>query len=555
MLRHLPTVLVCAGIAVYSVAFSLRSIANYRGYRMLFDMAVFEQSFWNASQGRFFQTSLEIVGNHFATHFSPIFFVLLPAYNLRPSPTTLLVLQSVALAMAALPLYGIARRILGNGWLAAIVAVCYLLTPAIMDINTVNDWHEIAFVVPCLMTAYYFALENLPPTPSLRRRGLSELSDADVAQIPEAAREHEPKSYPLSFLGQRFVAFVGTKAQGRKTSKAGVWFSIPLYFLFVLLALMTKEDQGFTIAAFGLWVAFGLRRWRLGLATLVLALAYTLLAILVFVPIYRGNAPYVPVNAYPELGATLPDIIGTIVGNPAKVAGLLTLPDKLGYVQWLLLPLGGLALLAPDVLVVALPALFINLAASNPAFFTIYERYTAPLVPTLFVAAVFGIARLGKIAAWIGSKWLKGSRRDTAPTHLWGMWLGLAVLVVATFSAQATLKRIPTDFGRASDLHAVRAITIIEKIPQAASFAPADNRALVFGAHRRKLAILSYDTLLYDYVLFDDTRTPITPTKPDELADIRRILIGKYQVVYNEDGLLLLADKKAFKRDQATWQR
>ena len=48
--------------------------------------------------------------SHFAVHLSPIWYVLLPAYCLFPSPYTLQIAQAVVLALGLIPLYLICRK-------------------------------------------------------------------------------------------------------------------------------------------------------------------------------------------------------------------------------------------------------------------------------------------------------------------------------------------------------------------------------------------------------------------------------------------------------------
>ncbi|HVX30193.1 MAG TPA: DUF2079 domain-containing protein, partial [Nitrolancea sp.] len=128
-------------IVLYVIAYSSLSIAAYRTGHTLFDLALFEQSFWTAAHGSLFSVSLEVTRpdlvaqmSHFGRHFSPIFFVLLPFYLLHQQPSTLLVLQSLALGGAAIPLYLFARHRLDSSPLALIFALLYLANPAIHDV-------------------------------------------------------------------------------------------------------------------------------------------------------------------------------------------------------------------------------------------------------------------------------------------------------------------------------------------------------------------------------------------------------------------------------------
>jgi uncharacterized membrane protein len=87
-------------------------------------------------------------------HLSPIMYLFVPAFWLVPGPVVLLVAQSVALALGALPVFAIARRRLGDDRPAAAFAVLYLLNPSLHGIN-VRDFHAAALAVPLLLAALY----------------------------------------------------------------------------------------------------------------------------------------------------------------------------------------------------------------------------------------------------------------------------------------------------------------------------------------------------------------------------------------------------------------
>ena len=61
----------------------------------------------------------------------------------------------------------------------------------------------------------------------------------------------------------------------------------------------------------------------------------------------------------------------------------------------MLLPVGFTALLAPEVLLLALPSLAINLLADfSPMHQVTTLIYAAPMVPFVMLAAVMGVARV-----------------------------------------------------------------------------------------------------------------------------------------------------------------
>jgi len=91
---------------------------------------------------------------------------------------------------------------------------------------------------------------------------------------------------------------------------------------------------------------------------------------------------------------TLSAPVGSDNVDPWKIVTTAFTGRGLGYLARLLLPLGGLALLAPLMLLAALPELAVNLLSAATTQTSIRFHYTAGLIPPLVVASVLGAARL-----------------------------------------------------------------------------------------------------------------------------------------------------------------
>src|SRR3989344_5624952 len=115
-------------IAVFGVMTSLR---HYNFQTQAWDLAAFAQTFWNTSQGRIMQNNLEQVSNHLGLHMSPWLLVLAPGYVVFPTPYYLLVIQTLALALGAWPLYLLAQKVIGRKPWALLIVGSYLLYPSI----------------------------------------------------------------------------------------------------------------------------------------------------------------------------------------------------------------------------------------------------------------------------------------------------------------------------------------------------------------------------------------------------------------------------------------
>ncbi len=133
----------------------LTTLRHYHFFTQAWDMGIYVQTLWNTLEGNIMRNSIEEVPHHFGVYFAPLLFAFVPGYALFQSPYFLLVTQSIALALGALPIYAIARHYLQKRALALLMAAGYLLYPSLHWIN-LFDFHEIAFAVPLTLSAFYF---------------------------------------------------------------------------------------------------------------------------------------------------------------------------------------------------------------------------------------------------------------------------------------------------------------------------------------------------------------------------------------------------------------
>ncbi len=144
-------------VAGYAVFYGMWSVRKYHAYHApAFDMAIFDQGVWLLS--RFKEPFVTILGlNLFGDHVVFIMGLFVPLYWLWPTPETLLVVQSMALALGGIPIYLIAARVLKDRWLGLIPTLGYLLYPALGWLNLEN-FHPDALAVPLALFALYFAI-------------------------------------------------------------------------------------------------------------------------------------------------------------------------------------------------------------------------------------------------------------------------------------------------------------------------------------------------------------------------------------------------------------
>jgi uncharacterized membrane protein len=168
------------------------------------------------------------------------------------------------------------------------------------------------------------------------------------------------------------------------------------FALCAIAAAASKEEIGLVVAGFGIWYALAHRRVGAGITIAVLGCAWSAIAIAVIIPHFHTAGESDFYGRYSEVGGSVAGIVKTTFTDPSRIAHAAFSGRDLRYVLELILPLAALSLLAPLVLIAALPELALNLLSATPTQTSIHFHYTAGLIPPLVVAAVLGAKRLSR---------------------------------------------------------------------------------------------------------------------------------------------------------------
>jgi uncharacterized membrane protein len=122
------------------------------------DTTVFECAFYNTLHGNLFWNFASGT-SYFEAHPEPLLFFYLPLYALSPSPQMLIFLQTLCIAVSAVPVFLLARKLLRNDAGAICAACAMLFFPSIVALS-VGQVHTVAFALPVITFAFYFFQEE-----------------------------------------------------------------------------------------------------------------------------------------------------------------------------------------------------------------------------------------------------------------------------------------------------------------------------------------------------------------------------------------------------------
>jgi len=471
------------------------------------DLGIYDQAVWNTVHGQPLRSTLEepydtLLGDHF----EPILLLLALPYALWSSPKTLLFIQTAALGLGALPVYGLAREGFASALAgrqaagqdqaggkrfppnlaieiaALIFAAVYLLYPAVHSAN-VFEFHPSALAIPLLLYTIYF----------LRTR--------------------------------RFA----------------------LYFLFLILTMSTKEVLPLTTFVLGLYALLVERVRVVGLVTMVASALWFALAVFVVIPYFspEDSSQYFALF-YGWLGDTAPEVVAQMINHPELIWQRLVRPDSLLYMHRLLLPVVYMALLGLPMLLLATPALLLNVLSdfSFQHLSLNFFQYAAAIAPFVLIAAIDGLSFLIRRGApWLW-RILPGHGRPVTARTVGTVVLGIALgaMLVASLAVQRYHGYLPISrdyyLTPMSD-KVVAAAALTSQVPRQGVV----STDRILGPHLSQRADLYLYPSLHDaeYAVVDASYRD-TPFPPRDRYDAIQTMIasGEYGVADGRYGFLLL---------------
>ncbi len=336
-LRSVALPLFLLGVFVgYAVWFSHLAINNHHALQTrIFDLAIYDNIFYQSSHGNPLGCSLSRTGTHVNAHFDAILVLLSPLYLIYPRAELILVLQAIWCGAGVVPAYLLGRHHAGSTLAGVVLALAWALYPALHGAN-LYEFHSLTLLaMPMLWLLYLLTAGHLR---------------AFFVLLPFVLLIREDASLLVCFVA---VAAIFTR-EPRYVRAGWITFVIAaLYFVLIKAFIMGGGDP-------------------LG---------------------GKGGFAWYYADLIPERGGLL-HLIKSVLVNPTFAFEFALREPKVIFLLQLLLPLAFLPLLADRWRFAAAFGLFYILMGSRKTVYSIHFQYSVVLFPVLFMLTAVALRRL-----------------------------------------------------------------------------------------------------------------------------------------------------------------
>ncbi len=156
---YLPISILISMMLIYSIVLIRMTTIKHNGFGTSgFDIGILDQGTWLLSQGKY--AFVTVNGLHiFGGHVRPIQLLIAPLYWIWDDIRILLVIQTLVLAIGAVPIYLIAKDKIGDKWVSLIFPFSYLLYPPLEYMN-LWQYHPEALATTFILFAFYFVTKQ-----------------------------------------------------------------------------------------------------------------------------------------------------------------------------------------------------------------------------------------------------------------------------------------------------------------------------------------------------------------------------------------------------------
>ena len=208
--RLSPTVVLWTAAGAFAAGFgSLAALRHLAFNTGRFDLGNMVQAVWATAHGEVLSVT-DLHGDQISrlgAHFDPILAAFAPLWWLWPDPTMLLVVQALAIAVGAWPVFLLARKHLGSERAGVGFGLAYLLYPPTQWL-ALNEFHAVALATPLLLFGFWYLDEDRL------------VAFAVVAGLACLTKEHVPLA--VAALGVWYALARGRRRAGAVIAAAGV---------------------------------------------------------------------------------------------------------------------------------------------------------------------------------------------------------------------------------------------------------------------------------------------------------------------------------------------
>lgn len=318
--KHWDKVLLGIFILIYIVTLAALNILRHEAFASGLDLGNMDQTVWNTLQGRFFTLTTENGTVSRFYHHADLLLIVFAPFYAFGSSPHVLNI----LESVALGLGAIPTYLIARHVLKNKIpslAIAFIyLLSPLLQWVDIFDFHAVSFATPALLAAFYCILV-----------------------------------------------------------KRWRW-----YALFVIIALLSKEQISLQIIILGLIITFFFKERKVGLLTTGMGVVWFLTMFFIVIPHYHPSGSHWAFSWY-----SLGDSVRLVSQN--SIQRLLFDPEIRTYYSLLLKSYGFLPLLGFPWLVLSLPDLVINVLSSHPEMHSIKYHYPAGLIPGLVISSIYGL--------------------------------------------------------------------------------------------------------------------------------------------------------------------
>lgn len=178
---NVPWIIAGALLILFTLFVGIICCLKYKNHwTSCFDFGIFSQMFHYMKETGLPLTTCERDGllTHFAVHFSPVFYLLLPFYIIFPDPCTLQIAQAFVVASGIIPMLLICKNHKLSNSACILFSACYILYPCFAG-GCFFYIHENNFLLPLILWFLFFS-EREKLIPSIISAGLILLVKEDA---------------------------------------------------------------------------------------------------------------------------------------------------------------------------------------------------------------------------------------------------------------------------------------------------------------------------------------------------------------------------------------